>query len=104
MPNVPPGFMLDPSLVEPKADLIQHVPWMMLGQGAIVWGIFCETRLRGVCTPAQTGKTIGMFIRGLLLVQAMLIASAGIFGAAIAGVVLLGWPVNRLLSKAFPPS
>jgi 4-hydroxybenzoate polyprenyltransferase len=104
MPEAPAGVMLAPSLVEPKADLVQHIPWMMLGQGAIVWAIFCATRLRGVCTPAQTGKTIGMFIRGLLLVQAMLIASAGIFGGAIAGVVLLGWPVNRLLSRKFPPS
>jgi 4-hydroxybenzoate polyprenyltransferase len=106
LPPATADLPFDPALVAPQPgpDIVQHAPWILLGQGAIVWAMFCSTRLRGICTPPQTGKTIGMFIRGMLLIQAMLIATAGVFGGVIAGIVLLGWPINRLLSRKFPPS
>ena len=85
-------------------DVLRHSAWMFLGQGAVLWSMLCGARLSGMCTPATTGKTIGMFIRGQLWIQAMLIATAGVFGGLVAAGVLLGWPINRLLSKRFPPS
>ncbi len=76
----------------------------LIALGAVMWAALGGSRLAGSCTPRQTGKTIGLWIRGLLLVQASLVIWQLPMGAALAAAILLGWPINRALARTFPPS
>ncbi len=76
----------------------------LIALGAVGWAALGGARLRGQCTPLQTGKTIGLWIRGLLLIQASLVVWYLPAGAILATAILIGWPVNRMLARAFPPS
>ncbi len=76
----------------------------LVALAAVAWAVLGGSRLAGECTPPQTGKTIGLWIRGLLLVQASLVIWYFPCGVILAAAILLGWPINRLLSRTFPPS
>jgi 4-hydroxybenzoate polyprenyltransferase len=76
----------------------------LIALAAVAWAAMGGARLAGECSPPQTGKTIGLWIRGLLLVQASLVIWRLPFGAILAAAILVGWPINRLLSRKFPPS
>jgi len=68
------------------------------------WSIYCGRRLQGRPTPARIQQTIGLFIAGLLPLQAMLIAVVSEIpsvGSALAAVLLLLWPMFILLARRF---
>lgn len=81
-----------------------------LGVG-VLWSIYCGHRLRGVCEPPRIGKTIGMLVRSLLVVQASLamVAAAAATTVDTEGVwfaagLFAVWPVTGLLARRFASS
>jgi len=85
---------------------IHPLVWLA-GALAIItgWSVLCGRRLAGVCGPDRVGKTIGMFVRGLLPIQAALaVISGDEAGRWAAAGLLSAWPMAGLLARRFPSS
>ncbi len=68
---------------------------------AVIWSSFLSYQLLRSSSPSMTQKTIGWLIRGLILVQATLCASAGPAGQSMAILLLILFPVSGWFSKWF---
>ncbi len=96
------------------------LPEILAGQGghflvaviallATSWAVQCAKLLRGQPAPARVQRTIGMFIRGGLILQASFLAvysiapdgSFRIAGALLAGGALMLWPLAALAGRRF---
>ncbi|OGV79787.1 MAG: hypothetical protein A3K19_00535 [Lentisphaerae bacterium RIFOXYB12_FULL_65_16] len=73
----------------------------VLGLGAVLWAGLCGRYLRDQAEPRVVQQTIGRFLRGLLLMQACLLAVGGTLWTPVAAAVLCGWPASRWLAKRF---
>jgi 4-hydroxybenzoate polyprenyltransferase len=69
---------------------------------AVAWAIHCGRRLIGVCPPARVGQTVGMLVRGLVVIQAALTAVAGQAWVVVA--LLAAWAVAGVLARRFASS
>ena len=67
----------------------------------MVWATYCGTHLAGVPEPARVQRTVGMLIRGLLIIQAALVCIAGWPMMLVAIALLLLWPVQGALARRF---
>lgn len=68
---------------------------------AVLWAIYCGSLLVKDAPPPVIQKTIGRFIRGLLLIQAALAGTAGLSGLIVVCLLLAAWPVSQKLAKRF---
>ncbi|NQT94775.1 MAG: UbiA family prenyltransferase [Lentisphaerae bacterium] len=81
---------------------IRLVPAAVLaGIAAVLWAWHSADRLKGIPAPGAIAPVIGMQIRGLLLFQAAFCACLPGIGPAVAGFVLLLWPVSAILARRF---
>lgn len=71
---------------------------------AIIWSLLCGWRLAGICQPQRVGQTIGMWVRGLLPIQAALAGIAVGEGSWVAAGLLAAWAVSGLLARRFASS
>ncbi|HDZ21267.1 hypothetical protein LCGC14_0181750 [marine sediment metagenome] len=71
---------------------------------AIIWSLLCGWRLGGICQPQRVGQTIGMWVRGLLPIQAALVGVAVGEGSWVAAGLLAAWAVSGLLARRFASS
>jgi 4-hydroxybenzoate polyprenyltransferase len=86
--------------------------WMLLASLSLLafaWAFQCGKRLSGTPAPSIVQQTIGFFLRGLLIVQAMFVSSMAIepgggfdpTGAGAAAGLLALWPVASIASRRF---
>ena len=78
-----------------------NVLFLVIAIPAVAWPCFLGIRLGPAPEPPQLQAAIGAFLRGLLLLQAVLaslLLPAGVFAAML---ILLAWPVNAYLAKRF---
>jgi len=68
---------------------------------ALVWAAWCGHRLSGRVPATVTMQTVGKLIRGLLLIQAAFVATHLWPGAALAAVLLAGWPLGAWMGRHF---
>ncbi len=71
---------------------------------AVGWAIRNGLALGGTVQPARAQRTVGALLRGLLLIQAALVATGSGAWLAPATALVLFWPVNAMLARVFPPS
>jgi 4-hydroxybenzoate polyprenyltransferase len=76
----------------------------VLGLGAVLWAGLCGRELRDQAEPRVVQQTIGRFLRGLLLMQACLLAAGGTAWAPVAAAALCAWPASQWLARRFYPS
>ena len=74
---------------------------LTLASLAAFWAGKCGLDLRGVAAPALIQRSVGGWIRGLLLVQAALCAMAGRGGGPGVVALLLAFPLAAWLSRSF---
>jgi 4-hydroxybenzoate polyprenyltransferase len=82
--------------------ILAHVPASVLQVLAIGWTIACVAALKGSPGLGSVPRTVGKLIRGLLLVQACMVAvGAGLWTPAwgIAAILLIFWPLSAVLGK-----
>jgi 4-hydroxybenzoate polyprenyltransferase len=65
------------------------------------WTYYSGSLLVHLAPPEVIQKTIGRFIRTLILIQAALVSLIGGGFIALAMVILLGWPVSQQLARKF---
>lgn len=75
--------------------------FFFLGAIAISWTFYCSTFLVFSAPPEVVQKTIGCFLRALLLIQAALIVFSGISPIAVLGGLIVIWFLSYQLSKLF---
>lgn len=68
---------------------------------AIIWALRCGAILKNDAPPVVIQKTIGRFIRGLLLYQAAVVTLSGFQMIIFAVVLLAFWPVSQRLAVRF---
>lgn len=68
---------------------------------ASFWPLYCGSLLVADPSPAVIQKTIGRFLRGLLLIQAAVIALAGRPGFIMIVMLLAVWPISQKAAKHF---
>ncbi len=90
--------------VEPLIDLWQVGVSAVFCLVGLAWGIYCGHRLKGMCEPSRIGRTIGMWVRALLVVQAALAALGGPEGVWFAVGLFAAWPLTGLLARRFASS
>lgn len=108
------GLWLGLVLLSRLGELLYGSPgWFLLTSLSLLagaWAYQCGKRLEGQPPPARVQQTIGFFLRGLLIVQAMFVSSMAIepvsdgfdLTGAVAAALLLGlWPVASVASKRF---
>jgi hypothetical protein len=77
--------------------------WSLILMGvAVAWAMHCGRKLIGVCPPARVGQTIGMLVRGIVVVQAALAAVSG--QVWVVAALLAAWAVAGLLARRFASS
>lgn len=78
---------------------------VLLALFALSWTLRSSVLLHWQPGPETTGKTVGRMIRGLLPVQAALLAlSPSPAGLCLAAAIMGLWPANTLLARRFKPS
>ena len=77
--------------------------WLSLipGVTAIIISLIIAKKLAGEPEPALVQKSIGLYIRLLLLIQATICFAQFPVGLAIGSILLLLWPLGNKLSKKF---
>ncbi len=68
---------------------------------ATVYAALCGASLRQAREPAKVSRTIGRFIRNLLLIQAAFCCLGSEIGAGTAVLLLVCWPISKMLGKRF---
>lgn len=68
---------------------------------AVAWAWHCGRLLAGTPAPMVVSATIGRFLRGLLLIQAVFCAMSGEAGLVTAGVLVVLFPVSAILGRWF---
>jgi 4-hydroxybenzoate polyprenyltransferase len=68
---------------------------------AVGWLGYWGWRLGGTPEPRLAQRAIGAMIRALVPIQAGLCATVPVYGAPVAGCLLLAWPASRLLARRF---
>lgn len=80
---------------------VWNVAFLVLAIPAVLWPFLLGRRLGASPEPRVLIPTIGAFLRGLLLVQAVFAGLLFPVGAVAAGLILLAWPANVFLMKHF---
>ena len=75
--------------------------FVVLAAAAVGWAALQGRRLAGTPGPAVVGRSVGGWIRGLLLIQAAFVSTIPVWGWAPAAGLLLLWPVNVWLGRSF---
>jgi 4-hydroxybenzoate polyprenyltransferase len=87
-------------LVKLSNEIILIVSLLLAGL-ACLWAFYCGSLLVSNAPPAVVQKTIGRFLRGLLLIQAAIIALSGTPGFIAVAILLVAWPVSQKLAVRF---
>ena len=87
-------------LVRPSSLLALPVS-AVLAVLSCCWALYCGGLLKTGAPPAVVQKTIGRFLRGLLLIQAAIIALSGYPGFIVVIILLAAWPVSQKLARHF---
>jgi 4-hydroxybenzoate polyprenyltransferase len=108
------GLWLGLVLLSRLGELLYGSPgWFLLASLSLLaaaWAYQCGKRLEGMPPPEKVQQTIGFFLRGLLIVQAMFVSSMAIepagdgfdlTGAVAAAALLALWPIASLASRRF---
>ncbi len=103
------GLILVGSLPEVLAGQIGYFLVAVLALLSASWAVQCAKLLRGRPEPVRVQQVIGLFIRGLLLLQAGFLATLSIgpegqfrwTGALLAAGALALWPVASIASRRF---
>ena len=99
------GVLLGAQIVADRGvDFVALFLALGLSATAVAGAVLCGRELAGLCPPERTGRTVGMLIRWLLVIQAALVAAAGAGGLWVAAALLLAWPVAGLLARRFASS
>lgn len=65
------------------------------------WTLYCGSLLVTHASPEVIQQTIGRFLRGLLLIQATVVALHGYSGFVIVLLLLAAWPISQKLGRRF---
>ena len=87
-------------LINPRA-LNGLVISIVLVSLAAFWELYCGSLLVPNAPSAVVQQTIGHFLRGLLLIQAAMIALAGYPSFIVIVALLVAWPVSQKLARYF---
>jgi 4-hydroxybenzoate polyprenyltransferase len=95
------SHLLTSADVDPLSRFGEIIPFKVLAVLATVWAAHCGLQLTGTPEPARVQRTVGMLIRGLLLIQAALAALLPWPGFLVAAVMLACWPLAGIVGKRF---
>jgi 4-hydroxybenzoate polyprenyltransferase len=87
-------------ILKPSA-LFSLLIFVALSAAAAFWTFRCGSFLTSNAPPPVIQKTIGQFIRGLLLIQATMIALSGPSTGALVVILLLALPLSQAVAKRF---
>jgi hypothetical protein len=88
-------------LAKPTVVISAWTVSLVLAIFAIFWPLYCGRLLIADPSTAVIQKTIGRFLRGLLLVQATIIALAGPPGLIMIVMLFAAWPISQKAAKHF---
>lgn len=88
---------LTSTTVSPTTQVVS----MVLAFFAVVWAVYCAQSLAGTPEPVRVSRTIGSYLRGLLLVQAALVTMVLHPGGFVGVVLLLFFPISTRLARRF---
>lgn len=94
------GFSVIYFLIKSPADFALAIS-IVLSILACIWAFYCGSLLVTNVSPAVVQKTIGRFLRGLILIQAVFIALAGYPAFIVVAILLIAWPISQKLANYF---
>lgn len=83
------------------AGTVELVAVLLPGLGAVAWNVRVARGLAGICDPAKIARSIGMYIRGLILVQASLAMAVIVPGVFFAAGLVFCMGASMRLGKWF---
>lgn len=88
-------------LLVPWSGPSPRLPSTVVALAAVAWSVLCAQSICGAAEPRTIAGAVGGFLRGLLLVQAALVAIVFYAGAVLAAALLLMLAASSGLAKRF---
>lgn len=86
---------------QPGAGTVELVYVLLPGLVSVAWNVRVARGLAGVCDPAKIARSIGMYIRGLILLQASLAMAVFMPGVFLAAGLVFCMGISMRLGKWF---